>query len=150
MPWRDQLDRMLGHHREPRGPGRPAKEDVRRFLKETVTPALENVAGELTRHGRETELEVEPDRVSLTVYDGEDEEFYYMIKARAFRQPTFAFPELTFKEDDKDVHHRAMVYTREGSRDYGIMGYGREQVIANFMHEYDSQLRWQKPTKRGS
>jgi choline/glycine/proline betaine transport protein len=150
MPWRDQLGRMLGHHREPTGSRRPGKEEVRRFLQETVAPALNSVAQELARHGRDAEVETGPDQVSITVYDGEEEEFYYAVKARTFRQATFAFPEMTFKDDDKDVHHRAMVYTQEGSQDYGIMGYEKEQVIANFMHEYDRQLRWQKPTKHGS
>lgn len=150
MPWKDQLGRMLGHHREPAGSRRPGREEVRRFLQETVAPALNSVAGELARHGREAEVETGPDQVSITVYDGEEEEFYYAVKARSFRHATFAFSEMTFKDDDKDVHHRAMVYTREGSQDYGIMGYEKEQVIANFMHEYDRQLRWQKPTKRRS
>lgn len=150
MPWRDQLDRMLGHHREPAGARRPGREEVRNFLHEVVAPALNSVAQELARHGRDAEVEADPDRVSITVYDGDEEEFYYAVKARSFRQATFAFPEMTFKENDKDVHHRAMVSTREGSQNYGIMGYQKEQVIANFMHEYDRQLRWQKPTRRGS
>lgn len=150
MPWRDQLGRMLGHHREPTASRRPSKEEVRRFLRETVEPALSSVAKELARHGREAEIETDLDQVSIVIYDGEEEEFYYAVRVRTFRQATFAFPEMTFKEDDRDVHHRAMVYTREGSQDYGIIGYGKEQVIANFMHEYDRQLRWQKPTKHGS
>ena len=91
-----------------------------------------------------------PDQVSITVYDGDEEEFYYAVRARTFRNATFAFPEMTFKDDEKDAHHRAMVYTREGAQDYGIICYEKEQVIANFMHEYDRQLRWQKPTKSGS
>lgn len=148
MPWKDQLRRVVGQHREREHPSRAQKEDVRRFLQETVAPALASVADELAGHGREAELETAADQVSITVYDDDGEEFYYAVKARTFRKPTFAFPEMTFTDDEKDVYHRAMVYTREGSRDYGIMGYGTEQVIANFMHEYDRQLRWQKPTRR--
>lgn len=150
MPWRDQLHRMLGHHREPSRRTRPGKEDVRTFLRETVAPALTSVAEELARHGREAEVETGTDQVSVIVYDGDEEEFYYAVKVRTFRQATFAFPEMTFSDDDRDLHHRAMVYTRQGSQDYGIMGYEQEQVIANFMHEYDRQLRWQKPTRGGS
>lgn len=149
MPWRDRLGRMLRHREEHTEQRRPGKEDVRRFLRETVTPALQSVAEELSRHGRSAEVEAGPDQAAITVYDGDEEEFYYAVKARTFRKATFAFPEMTFEDDEKDAYHRAMVYTREGSRDYGIMGYDREQVIANFMHEYDRQLRWQKPTRRG-
>lgn len=149
MPWKDQLRRMLVHHREQTEPRRQDREDVRRFLQESVTPALRSVAEELPRRGREAELEIEPDQVSITIYHEDEEEFYYAIKARTFRKATFAFPEMTFKDDDRDVYHRAIVYTREGSREYGIMGYEEERVIANFMHEYDRRLRWQEPTRRG-
>lgn len=150
MPWRDRLGRMFQHQEERSRSTRPGKEDVRRFLREVVAPALSSVAEELARHGRDAEIETDPDQVSITVFDGDDEEFYYAVRVRTFRQATFAFPEMTFAEDDRDVHHRAMVYTREGSQDYGIMGYETEQVIANFMHEYDRQLRWQKPSRRRS
>lgn len=150
MPWRDRLGRMFQHQEERTQRRRPGKEEVRRFLREAVAPALSSVADELARHGRNAEMETEPDQVSLTVFDGDDEEFYYAVRVRSFRQATFAFPEMTFADDDRDVTHRAMVYTREGSQDYGIMGYETEQVIANFMHEYDRQLRWQKPSRRGS
>lgn len=149
MPWRDQLRRVVGQHGEGGRPRNPKKEDVLRFLRETVAPALHSVADEMASHEREAEVEVEEDQVSITIFHQDEEEFYYAVKARTFRKPSFAFPEMTFKEDGKDLYHRAMVYTRAGSRDYGIMGHGPEQVIGNFMQEYDRQLRWQKPTKRG-
>lgn len=152
MPWRDRLKRMLRQQEQRAGTGGarkgPAKEDVLRFLAEVVAPALNAVAGELADHGRDAEVDSSPEQVSITVFDGEEEEFFYAVRARTFRKATFAFPELTFKDEQEDAYHRAVVYTREGSQDYGIMGYDRDQVIANFMHEYDKQLRWQKPARR--
>lgn len=147
MPWRERLGRML--REQSKGKKRPSKAEVVQFLRDTVAPALESVAEELGRHGRDAEITVEAETVSITVYEEDEEEFFYAVKARTFRKPMFAFPEMTFKQDDGDADHRAIVYTHEGSRDYGIMGYDKERVIANFMHEYDRQLRWQKPTKRG-
>lgn len=143
MSWKDQLNRVLGRRR----PERWSREQVREFLRETVAPALSDVADELARHGRRGEIEEEPDRVAVRVFDGDDEEFYYAVKVRTFRRATFAFPELTFEDEDRDSYFRAMVYTDEGPQNYGILGYGRDQVIANFMHEYDKQLRWQRPTR---
>lgn len=149
MSWRDRLERML--RKQPsEGKKRPNKENVMQFLRDTVAPALESVAEELGRHGRDAEVTIGAETVSITVYEDDEEEFFYAVKARTFRKPMFAFPEMTFKQDDGDTDHRAIVYTQEGAREYGIMGYDKERVIANFMHEYDRQLRWQKPTKGGS
>lgn len=145
--WRDRLGRMLTHHQERGGRGRASRQEVLDFLQHTVAPALRSVADELARHGREADLEMGADAVSITVYLDEEEEFFYAVKARTYQRPTFAFPEITFKEDGRDSYSRAEVYTREGSQDYGILGYDHQQVIANFMHEYDKQLRWQKPTR---
>jgi choline/glycine/proline betaine transport protein len=148
MPtWKDQLGLMLHHHQKRTRQKRAGKEEVQHFLHEKVAPALQAVGEELSGHGRTAELDIEPDCVSITVYNEDEEEFYYAVKARTYRKATFAFPEMTFKDDSKDTYHRAEVYLREGSQDYGIMGFDREHVIANFMHEYDKQLRWQKPTK---
>src|SRR6056297_2735022 len=133
MPWRETLRRMLQAQPSGRKDG-PGKPEVAQFLRDTVVPALESVAEELSRHGREAEVETGPEQVSISVYEGDEEEFFYAVKARTFRKPTFAFPEMTFTEDDGDADHRAIVYTRQGSREYGIMGYDQGQVIANFMH----------------
>lgn len=145
--WRDRLDRMLTHHGERERRARPTRDEVHRFLSETVAPALESVADELARHAREAEVEVATDSVSITVFLDGEEEFFYSVRARTYQKPSFAFPEVTFKDDGRDSYTRAEVYTRAGSQDYGILGYERQQVIANFMHEYDKQLRWQKPTR---
>lgn len=149
MPWKERLGRMFRHQDERLRRPRPQKDDVLRFLEETVTPALRDIAAELDRHGREAEVDVGPGEVSITVYDGDREEFYYAVKARTFRKATFAFPEMPLgdEEDDEERYHRAVVSTLQGPQNYGIMGYGKEQVIASFMHEYDRQLRWQKPSR---
>lgn len=150
MPWRELLERIIQRTGTGESPRRASREDVRRFLDEVVAPALHSVARELSEHGRDAEVEVEDGQVSITVYDGDgEEEFYYAVRARAFRTPSFAFPEMTFQDEEKDLYHRAMVYTGEGSQRYGIMGYEAERVIANFMHEYDRQMRWQKPNQGG-
>lgn len=143
MSWKERLKQLIGQEH----PRRADREDVQRFLREVVAPALEQVADELTRHGRETDLRVDNDEVSLTVLDGDEEEFFYAVKARTFRKASFAFPEMTFKDDERDTYHRAMVYTHEGARSYGIMGYDTDRVIGSFMYEYDRQLRWQAPTR---
>ncbi|MGK7312797.1 MAG: hypothetical protein ACN0LA_11220 [Candidatus Longimicrobiales bacterium M2_2A_002] len=143
MSWKERLKQLVGQEHPRRGD----REEVQRFLREVVAPALEQVADELARHDREAALEVDDDEVSITVFDGDEEEFRYAVKARTFRKASFAFPELTFRDDDRDTYHRAMVYTHEGARNYGIMGYDADGVIDNFMYEYDRQLRWQAPTR---
>jgi choline/glycine/proline betaine transport protein len=143
MSWKDQLKRILDRERLRRAD----RDEIRRFLDETVAPALSRVADELARHGRRAELEKEPDRVAIRVFDDDEEEFYYAVRLRTFRKPTFAFPEMTFETDERDEYHRAMVYTHEGPQHYGVLGYDVEQIIANFTYEYDKQLRWQGPAK---
>jgi choline/glycine/proline betaine transport protein len=144
MSWKDQLKRILSREPAPRAD----RAEVRRFLAETVAPALTRVAEELAHHGRTAEVEQEPDRVAIRVFDDGEEEFLYAVRLRTFRKPTFAFPEMTFETDERDEYHRAMVYTHEGPQNYGVLGYGPEQIIANFTYEYDKQLRWQGPARR--
>lgn len=143
MSWKEQLKRVV----KVKGPRRPAREEVLTFLAETVAPALASVAEELARHGRDTELEVEPDQASIRVFRDGKEEFFYAVKARRFRKTTFAFPEMSFEDEEEDLYWRPMVHTDEGPQHYGILDYSRDQVLANFMHEYDKQLRWQRPTR---
>lgn len=77
-----------------------------------------------------------------------EEEFHYAVRLRTYERPTFAFREMTVREDGGDAVYRAEVYLGEGSQDYGIFGYDERAVIANFMLEYDMRLRWQRPAHR--
>ena len=145
--WKTRLDRILGQQPKKK-PKRPTLDEAHAFLKDTVVPALEEVRSELEHRGRTTYLDVEPERVALTVCDEDDEEeFYYAVRARAYRRPNFAFPELGMNEDE-DVDVYAEVYLREGSLGYGVMGYTREHIIRNFLYEYERCLKWQQPSRR--
>lgn len=147
MPWKTQLKTLLSKAGSPRNP-HYSLEDVRAFLADIVAPALREVAQEMHNHDREGELEISQDKVALAVFDREKEEFYYAVRARAFRRTTFAFPEMTFKDEAQDRYYRAVVYTRRGALDYGLMGYDHASIIRDFMHEYDRTLRWQRPGRR--
>ncbi len=139
---------MLKHHHRPKRRKYYTEEDVRRFLHQTVLPALESIAEELTGHERSAEIEEEPDEVSITVYYEDEEEFYYAVKARTYHKVNYAFPKITLRDNNGDFYHRAVVYTSEGCQDYGILGYEGQQVISNFIYEYDRHLRWHQRKKQ--
>ena len=70
---------------------------------------------------------------------GEETDFSYQVYPRAYLQPSF-----TLDEDDEEErkYFRAEVFLREGGQDYDIMGWSKEQVIADIVSQYEKHLHF--------
>lgn len=122
---------------------RPRRAHVTRFIAEVVRPACEEVAAELRKQGHDVQvLEREDGRVALELVQPGEGHFLYEVRPRAFTSPSFVLLE----EDDSSVegrkYFRAEVHLREGGQDYDVMGWNRDDVIADILDQYERHLHY--------
>jgi len=119
---------------------RPRRAHVTRFIAEVVRPACEEVATELRKQGHDVQvLEREDGRVALVLAHPGEGHFLYEVRPRAFTSASFVV------QDDDDggegrKYFRAEVHLREGGQDYDVMGWTRDDVIADILDQYERHL----------
>jgi choline/glycine/proline betaine transport protein len=133
VPWQKHLRTIISH---------PSLERVDAFLKDTVAPALREVAEEIAKTGLQSDIQVNGHEVSLTVFHGVEREFLYAVRARQYAAPSFAFPEFPRRQADEPHYYRAEVHLLEGSQHYDIMGYTKEQVIGDLISQYEKHMHF--------
>ena len=139
--WQRQLNTILHH---------PSRPEVLAFLAEVAVPALEAVSRELGSRGVEATVLRDEDRIRLVAMPGTREEFRYGIRARGFTLPSFAYFERRPRVDDSDHYYRAEVFLREGGQDYDVMGYTREELIADELAQYERHLNFLHAAERSA
>ncbi|MFV0132091.1 choline BCCT transporter BetT [Streptomyces sp. HMX87] len=133
--WRRRLARAMAF------PGRRA---ATRFVDEVCRPAFGDVAQELRQQGAEAEfLEgVHPDNglahVGLRVPIGTNDEFVYQVWPVETPTPGFATRSVT----THDTYVRFEVQLAEGNQGYDVMGYTKEQLIADILDQYERHLEF--------
>lgn len=121
----------------------PRRAHVNRFNQDVVIPAMSAVAAELSNQGIDATIETNDDSKSsaptLNILHGEETDFSYQIYPRAYLQPSF-----TLDDDDEEErkYFRAEVFLREGGQDYDIMGWSKEQVIADIVSQYEKHMHF--------
>ncbi|MER7901462.1 BCCT family transporter, partial [Streptomyces sp. NPDC096046] len=133
--WRRRLARTMAF------PGRRA---AARFVDQVCRPAFQEVAGELREQGAEAEVlegTVEDNgltHVGLRVPIGPDDEFLYEVWPVELPTPAFA----TRSVSTHDTYVRFEVRLAEGNQDYDVMGYTKEQLIADSLDQYERHLEF--------
>ena len=135
--WRDRLNRILNF---------PTRKAVLRFMAGTLEPAMQDVCAELNKQGVQTTVIRNEEDQSLTfeVLHGEEVDFLYQVKPVSALMPVFAMNQASNLESDK--HHerywRAEVFLREGSQEYDLVGYSREQIIGDILNQYERHMQF--------
>ena len=135
--WRDRLNRILNF---------PTRKAVLRFMAGTLEPAMQDVCAELNKQGVQTTVIRNEEDQSLTfeVLHGEEVDFLYQVKPVSALMPVFAMSQASNLESDK--HHerywRAEVFLREGSQEYDLVGYTREQIIGDILNQYERHMQF--------
>ncbi len=137
MPWQERLRTLLRY---------PRSGEIQDFLGKTVLPAMDQFAQELRSHG--LDANVVDDRatasaVRLEVLHGEELDFVYEVVDRPHPLPSDAIvgqPMSGLSEAQR--YHRAEVHFTEGSQDYDVMGWTREQIIADLLAQYEKHLHF--------
>ncbi|AMW09778.1 high-affinity choline transporter BetT [Streptomyces qaidamensis] len=133
--WRRRLARAMAF------PGRRA---AGRFVEDVCRPAFTDVASELRGQGAEAELlegvaeENGVAHVGLRVPIGPSDEFVYRVWPVEMPTPGFATRSVT----THDTYVRFEVQLAEGNQDYNVMGYTKEQLIADVLDQYERHLEF--------
>lgn len=132
MPWRDRLATLLQQ---------PTRERARRFLREVVVPALNDVAKEFIAKGMSASVEEDTDEAALLIASGEHEDFLYRVRLRSVPVPSFTVA-VEGEREGPDRVWRAEVWLQSGELGYDILGLRREQVIADLLAWYERQVHY--------
>ncbi len=132
--WKARLHNLLDY---------PDKADACHFIEATVAPAMQEFARELRDNGLRADVEMSPewDRVALNVIQDEEIDFQYLVVARQHAKPHAALQE-DADQDGRNGYYRAEVHLSEGSQDYDLMGWGREQVLHDLLVQYEKHLHF--------
>lgn len=133
MPWKQRLGVLLHQ---------PTRARAFAFMKETVVPALNEVAAEIRARGLPAETEEEESQARISVAHGTEDEFVFGVSLRSVPVPGFAMTALEGERTGPGRTWRAEVSLREGSQRYDILGYTREQVIADLLGQYERHMHY--------
>lgn len=133
--WRHRLARAMAF------PGRRAATG---FVDDVCRPAFQEIVQALREHGAEAEfLEgVDEDNglahVGFRVPIGPSDEFVYRVWPVELLTPGFA----TKSVSTHDTYVRFEVQLAEGNQGYDVMGYTKEQLIADSLDQYERHLEF--------
>lgn len=129
LPWQSRLRNVIHF---------PARESVHHFMENTVRPAMDAVAQELNKQGAEASIETDNPKIpALVVHHGEEQNFFYRVKPRAYLQPSFVIDD---ENEEEHQYYRAEVFLSEGGQDYDIMGWTKDQVISDIIEQYEKHM----------
>lgn len=135
--WRDRLHRILNF---------PTHEAVMKFMEKTLRPAMQEVSNELEKQGvRSTIRQLEKNRaLSFEVLHGEEVDFIYQVHPVSALMPVFALGQATNLDSDEqhERYWRAEVFLREGSQEYDLVGYSKEQIIGDILNQYERHMQF--------
>ncbi|WP_238385061.1 choline BCCT transporter BetT [Nesterenkonia muleiensis] len=131
--WRRRLARHMHY---------PSETETVEYMDTVAVPAVEEVAEELRKRGAEVTCTrgvvegTEIPQVDLHVYFGDQPMFKYQPYAVQYPVPTFVLK----TRRSGEVFQKVEVFSATGSTGYDILGYTKEQVIADILDAYERHL----------
>ena len=80
--------------------------------------------------------------LSLEIGHGEQHRFLYQVLMRGYFTPSFARAGMGGLHLKNRRYFRAEVHLAEGSQDYDLMGYTKEQIINDMLDQYERHLQF--------
>ncbi|MFC4299475.1 BCCT family transporter [Castellaniella hirudinis] len=121
----------------------PKRQDVLRYMRRIVQPAMHAVADELQQQGYDAQV-VESegqDRVSLEVkHYGVSLDFSYAVLPLEHMRPVLTNEESDTEESRR--YYRAEVFLGEGGQDYDVMGWSEDAVISDILDQYERHRQY--------
>ncbi|NIB40656.1 choline BCCT transporter BetT [Pseudomaricurvus alkylphenolicus] len=117
----------------------PKASPVKEYIASTATSALQSVADELESCGYQAKVNNANDRVTLSINHGSEIDFKYSIRLRRLQRPGFTLATtMEGGKNSQDQHYyRAEPFLNEGSQNYDVMGYSKEQLINDVLDHYE-------------
>lgn len=135
--WRERLSRIISF---------PSHKTVLRFMANAIRPAMQEVARELEKQGIESKITTTEDNGCLLfeVLHGEEVDFVYQVKQVQAIKPVFALSQAgnIAPSSEQEHYYRAEVFLREGSQEYDLVGYSKEQIITDILNQYERHMQF--------
>lgn len=135
--WKNRLHRLVSF---------PTAEATRRFMHDTLYPAMQEVAKEL--NGKHIETKVlhneANDICAFEVLHGEEVDFLYEVRMIEAIKPVFALSQAgnIASASEQEKYYRAEVFLSEGSQEYDLAGYTKEQIIIDILNQYERHMQF--------
>lgn len=122
----------------------PSRDEVYRVMDSLVRPAIAEVTAVFAEKGLNVVTQEDPsaDSVMLEIGHGEERPFIYQVQMRGYFTPSFARGGMGNRELKNRRYYRAEVHLSEGSQDYDLVGYSKEQVINDILDQYERHLQF--------
>ncbi len=122
----------------------PSRDEVYRVMDTLVRPAIAEVTAVFAEKGLTVVTQEDPsaDSVMLEIGHGEERPFIYQVLMRGYFTPSFARGAMGNRELKNRRYYRAEVHLSEGSQDYDLVGYSKEQVINDILDQYERHLQF--------
>jgi choline/glycine/proline betaine transport protein len=128
VSWRARLRLMYS---------RPNETEVCNYLRNTVEPALREVADEINKHGYDASVELSECETKITVLHGDNPEFVYGVWAKVHEEPHF-----NVEGESVEQYARAEVFLSGGGQHYDVYGYSKTQIVRDVLRHYEHHLQW--------
>lgn len=126
-PWTKRLDALVSH---------PELDEVGKFMRGEVKPALEELKEQMLDRGLEAVLKLEDkDKIALIVKSKEVDDFRYEVRLRSFEVPDYAL-------QDSGQYYRAEVFLLSGGQGYDVFGYSKSQIVADALTQYEKYYHY--------
>ncbi len=122
----------------------PSRDEVYRFMEGSVRPAMQDVCAEFVGKGLNARVEEDTGHgaESLIVTHGEERPFVYQVRMRGYFTPSFARGGMGNRELKNRRYYRAEVHLAEGSQDYDLVGYHKDQIITDILDQYERHMQF--------
>ena len=122
----------------------PSRDEVYRFMDMLVRPAIDEVTAVFAEKGLSAvaQEDLSHDNVTLEIGHGEERPFVYQVRMRGYFTPSFARGGMGNQELKNRRYYRAEVHLAEGSQDYDLVGYSKEQIINDILDQYERHMQF--------
>ncbi|MBE2895676.1 choline BCCT transporter BetT [Pasteurellaceae bacterium HPA106] len=139
--WRERLARIVHF---------PSKKTVIGFMRQSIEPAMKEVSQELDSQGIKSHIDRNEDGTQLIfhVVHGDEtseteEDFIYEVRLIKAIKPVLALGQAGNITNSREEHYyRAEVFLREGSQEYNLVGYSKEQIITDMLNQYERHMQF--------
>jgi len=124
----------------------PDRQEVSMFQDSVVLPAMQEFGSELAGHGVDAEVldqRTQRDAGRLEVRHRGEPDFLYEVVSRPHPLPDEALVGTAIEDlSESQRYYRAEVHFTEGSQDYDVMGWSRDQLITDLVEQYEKHLHF--------
>lgn len=134
--WKGRLARIISY---------PSRSEVQQFIEQVIKPAMDDITHEFAERGLTAQVsdaltsQTSPFGLKLQVVHGDETEFTYGVYTIQAERPNFM---LSTAGKHAEHYYRAEVFLNEGSQEYDLVGYTKEQVLVDILNQYERHMQY--------